>query len=249
VLGLLAVGAAATLSAVLTAPSAGRQRLVAPTLVTVTAGKPTEYAFKLSKASNLPWDAASRTSPVTFNVANAGKVAHAFKVCADPVESALTNSCRGKGTKTLRPGQSARLTITFTARGTYEYLSNVAGQAAKGMKGVIGIGIALPKAKTTTPKTTTPGTTTPSSPSTPSAPSTPSTPSTPSAPLPDPGAGGDPVAGAAVWVSAGCRSCHSLSEVRGNTGADLNAIHPGDFENGPLTSTQLRDLIAYLRSQ
>jgi uncharacterized cupredoxin-like copper-binding protein len=233
------VALAAALSGYSTAPSAGHERLVAPTVVTVTAGKPTEFAFKLSKSSAIPWNAASRSARVTVTVANSGTLAHAFKVCTVPLEGALTNSCTGKGTSTLRPGQAATLTITFTTRGTYEYLSSVAGQAARGMKGMIGIGVTLPKTTTPPVKTTTTPSTNPSTPSTPSPPSTPSSPS----------ATGETAAGAAVWAAAGCSGCHSIGEVRGSVGPDLNARHPGPFDTGPLTAKQLADLIAYISSR
>ena len=240
--GLLSTGLVVGLTVLAPAPSAGQPGVVAPTVVTVTAGKPTEYAFKLSKSSALPWSAATRSSRVTFKVSNAGALAHAFKVCTDPLESALATSCRGVGTPSLKPGRSASLTITFTTRGTYEYLSPVAGQAAKGMKGAIGIGVTLPKppGKTTTPATTT---TTPSA-AAPSSPSTPSTPTTPAAPI-----AGETAAGAAVWASAGCGGCHSINDVRPNIGPDLNARHPGPFNSGPLTATQLADLTAYVNSR
>src|SRR4029079_1013315 len=46
------------------------------TVVTVTLGKPSELGLKLSKFSNLPPGA------ITFNVKNAGKLAHSFGICA-----------------------------------------------------------------------------------------------------------------------------------------------------------------------
>jgi uncharacterized cupredoxin-like copper-binding protein len=250
-LALACVSVAAVVAGYWTAPSTGNKGAVAPTIVNVIAGKPTEFAFKLSKSSALPWNAAAGSQKVTFKVRNGGSLAHAFKVCTIPLEGALTNSCVGKGTKTLKPAQSATLAVTFKARGTYEYLSSVPGQAARGMKGVIGVGVALPKKATTTPGKTTPSKpSTPSTPSTPSSPATPSTPSAPSTPsVPDSGAGGNVAAGAAVWASAGCGSCHSFGSVKGNTGPDLNLIHPGPFDNGPLTAAQIRDLIAFLSSQ
>jgi hypothetical protein len=51
-----------------------------------------------------------------------------------------------------------------------------------------------------------------------------------------------------VWVSAGCGGCHVLNEV-GRTGPDLNLTHPGGFARGPLTATELANLIAYIRGQ
>jgi mono/diheme cytochrome c family protein len=231
--GLLVVaclGLVAVVSGLVTPSSAGRADLTVPTIVRVTAGKPTEYAFKLSRSSSLPWNAAKGSSTVTF------------KVCTAPLEGVLVNACVGKATPSLAPARTASLTVTFNARGTYEYLSNLPGQAAKGMKGMVGIGVALPKTPATTtptiPKTTAPTTTTPSAPATPVAPPTPTA-------LPS----GSASAGAAVWTSAGCGNCHSFNELRGNVGADLNTRHPGPFDNGQLTPQQIADLIAYINSR
>jgi plastocyanin len=95
--------------------SAAGNATLAPPVVSVTAGKPSEFAFTLSKSSGLP-------GLVTFKVTNRGTLAHAFAVA-------------GAATKILRPGQSALLTVSFEKPGAYEYSSSVQGQAAKGMKG------------------------------------------------------------------------------------------------------------------
>ena len=97
------------------------------TAVTVIAGKPSIFAFTLSK----------KTVPhgvVTFKVTNMGSVVHDFKVCASS-KGGSANSCVGKVTKQISPGSSATLTVTFAAKGTYEYLCTVPGHAASGMKG------------------------------------------------------------------------------------------------------------------
>ena len=111
-----------------TASAASETTLDAP-VITVTAGKPSEFAFTLSKSSGLP-------GLVTFKVTNRGTLAHAFSVA-------------GAATRALRPGQSALLTVTFDKPGAYEYRSSLQGQAAKGMKGrlVVVSTIALPKPK------------------------------------------------------------------------------------------------------
>jgi plastocyanin len=109
-----------------TASAASETTLDAP-VVTVTAGKPSEFAFTLSKTSGLP-------GLVTFKVTNRGALAHAFTVA-------------GAATRVLRPGQSALLTVNFGKPGTYEYRSSVEGQAAKGMKGRLVIARGLPAAK------------------------------------------------------------------------------------------------------
>ena len=96
---------------VLAAPALGARAHSSATAVTVTA---TEFKFKLSKAS-VPHGS------VTFTVVNKGKLPHDFKI-------------GGKKTALLRPGKSAKLTVTLKA-GKSAYLCTVAGHAAAGMKG------------------------------------------------------------------------------------------------------------------
>jgi uncharacterized cupredoxin-like copper-binding protein len=97
--------------------------------VAVTAGKPTEFGFKLSK----------KTVPhgsVTFTVTNGGALPHDFKICSSNKGGAL-NACAGKVTPMLTPGTKKTLTVTLTKPGTYEYLCAVSGHAAAGMKGLL----------------------------------------------------------------------------------------------------------------
>lgn len=122
---LLAVAALA-LSAAATAEAKPAHSTAA---VTVTAGKPSEFGFKLSTKT-------FKHGTVTFNVTNGGTVPHDFKVCTKATKTAA-DTCAGKGTKLLSPGQSAKLTFTFTKAGTYEYLCTVAGHATAGMKGLL----------------------------------------------------------------------------------------------------------------
>ena len=82
-------------------------------LVTVTAS---EFKFKLSKLS-VPH------GTVVFTVANKGKIPHDFKI-------------NGKKTSLIKPGKSAKLTVTFKA-GKFKYLCTVPGHAALGMKGTL----------------------------------------------------------------------------------------------------------------
>jgi uncharacterized cupredoxin-like copper-binding protein len=128
------------------------------TTIVVTAGKPSELAFKLSKFSNIP------AGTVTFKVTNQGYAYHTFKICTTPVANAAKNSCVGKVTKLLKHGQSATLTVKLTKNGKYEYLCSFPGHAAAGMKGLLGIGVKVtpppPVKTTTTTKTTTSTTTT-----------------------------------------------------------------------------------------
>jgi len=95
--------------------------------ITVTAGKPTEFSFTLS----------SKTAPhgsITFNVTNKGNVPHDFKLCS-AAGSTTALTCAGKGTAMISGGGTAKLTVTVAKAGTYEYLCDVPGHAAAGMKG------------------------------------------------------------------------------------------------------------------
>src|SRR5579862_4867011 len=81
------------------------------TVITVAVGKPSEFAFTLSKQS------AIAPGTITFKVTNRGKAQHDFKICTTPVTSGKANSCTGKVTKILNSGQSATLTVTLTKAG------------------------------------------------------------------------------------------------------------------------------------
>jgi uncharacterized cupredoxin-like copper-binding protein len=96
---------------VVAAPALGSRTHATATAVTVTA---TEFHFKFSKTS-VPHGS------VTFTVVNKGHVAHDFKIS-------------GKKTSLIKPGKSAKLTVTLKA-GKIAYLCTVAGHAAAGMKG------------------------------------------------------------------------------------------------------------------
>jgi uncharacterized cupredoxin-like copper-binding protein len=108
-------------------------------VITVTAGKPSELAFRLTKTSMVP------VGTVTFKVTNLGVAFHNFKICAIPVPSAAgaKNSCFGKATPVLKHGQSATLTVKFSLDGKYEFLCTIPGHAAAGMKGLLGVGVAV----------------------------------------------------------------------------------------------------------
>jgi plastocyanin len=96
--------------------------------ITVTAGKPSEFKFTLSK----------KTAPagtVVFKVFNRGKKPHNFVIGS-------------KRTPTIAPGKSATLIVVFAKAGSVVYRSSLKGQAS--MRGVF----AVTKAITTT--TTTP---------------------------------------------------------------------------------------------
>ncbi len=110
------LGAAAALLAVVgvvAAPAFGARTHATSTAVTVTA---TEFHFKLSKTS-VPHGS------VTFTLVNKGKLAHDFKI-------------GGKKTAQIKPGKSAKLTVTLK-KGKAAYLCTVPGHAAAGMKGTL----------------------------------------------------------------------------------------------------------------
>jgi nitrite reductase (NO-forming) len=97
------------------------------TSVTVLAGKPSEFRFKLSKTK-------VHHGKVAFKVVNKGLLPHTFKICSSP-KGGHANACKGKSTKLISPGKSTTLVYVFTKKGTYEYICTVAGHAAAGMKG------------------------------------------------------------------------------------------------------------------
>ena len=117
-IGLLAlVAACAPLAWAL--PAGAQQSTARVTTITVTAGKPGEFRFALSK----------KTAPlgtVIFKVTVTGALPHDFKIA-------------GHKTKLLSPGQSQTMRVTFKKKGSYPYLCTVTGHAAAGMKGVFKI--------------------------------------------------------------------------------------------------------------
>ena len=123
------VAGLATLVAVLAwaVPADAHNSATQETVVTVTAGKPSTFAFTLSTKT-------VKTGSVTFKVTNKATIPHTFKVCSSSTGGSA-NACAGKGTATIQPGKSATLTITFTKKGTYEYLCTFPGHASFGMKG------------------------------------------------------------------------------------------------------------------
>ena len=114
-IGFFAV-AALTAVAVWALPAMAQQSKTSVTTISVTAGKPSEFAFKLSKKS-------ASKGIVTFKVTNTGAIVHDFKIA-------------GKKTRMLSPGQSATVRVTFLKTGAYPYICTVTGHAAAGMKGV-----------------------------------------------------------------------------------------------------------------
>ena len=112
-----AVIACLALAAPLAALAAGTGTTAAKaTTVTVTAGKPTEFHFTLSKK-------AAAKGAVTFKITNRGKLAHDFKIA-------------GKTSAMIQPGKSATLKVTLKA-GKQKYECTVPGHAAAGMRGTL----------------------------------------------------------------------------------------------------------------
>jgi uncharacterized cupredoxin-like copper-binding protein len=111
-----AVAVLGVLVALATAVSAfGRTEAPAP--VTVTAGKPSEFKFTLSKKT-------VKKGTVAFKVSNKGTIGHDFKI-------------GGKKTKSLSSGKSQTITVVFKKAGKYAYLCTLPGHAAAGMKGTL----------------------------------------------------------------------------------------------------------------
>ena len=111
----VAVAASAAFAAVASGSSLGQSA----STVTVTAGKPSELAFTLSKKT-------AAKGLVTFTVTNKGKLSHDFKIA-------------GKKTALIKPGKTTPLKVTFAKAGKYSFLCTVPGHAAAGMKGVLTI--------------------------------------------------------------------------------------------------------------
>ena len=109
----LAVSASALLWAL---PAAAQTRAAKATTVTVTAGKPAEFKFTVSKTS-VP------AGPVTFAVTNKGSLPHDFSI-------------GGKKTALIQPGKTAKLAVTLK-KGKATYQCTVPGHAAAGMKGTL----------------------------------------------------------------------------------------------------------------
>jgi len=187
------------------------------TVVMVTAGEPREMAFTItpSKVS---------AGTVSFQVTNGGKLPHAFQVCSSPLRGRAA-TCTGPKTAIIAPGRTATL-VAKLGIGKYRYLDPVTGhKAAKGTLVVIAVAPSAGAGTTTT---------------TPAKPGTPSNPSGggssgdgASGGVTTTGSGGasgnlvgDPVAGATVFATAGCTSCHTLKAAGSIGGIDLDAFPP-----------------------
>jgi cytochrome c551 len=263
---LVAVGALVA-SGAFAAGRAGVHRTApSATSITVVTGKPIEYSMQISRI-------AVRPGPVVFTVQNKGLLRYAFEVCA---KGGNADVCEGARTITLNPGQSTKLTTTLK-KGPHEFILRAADYVTT--KGTLEATPSAAVGKTTTaPGTkpakgsTTPGTTTPSKPSGSSKPgsTTPGSPN-PAGPTTAPPGGatlvGDPAAGATVFRSASCGSCHTLAAAgtSGTAGPNLDQVAPDQqtvvtnvtFGNamgmpafggpgGSLSATQINNVAAYV---
>lgn len=242
---------AATLLGFLTSSAAGQPDAAKTTVVTVTAGKPGEFAFTLSKTSLIA------AGPVTFKVTNKGVLTHDFKICTVATASTTPkNSCVGRVTPILAPGKSASLTVTLPA-GTYEYLSTEPKDTTHGMKALLGVGVKAPAATPSTTTTPVKVSTTPLGAKTVTTTTTTAT-VTPLVLV------GDPVNGALVYHSAGCDACHHLLGTGPNSrdGQNLDTttyatqapyvteITKGDTDmpaySATLSASEINDVAAYV---
>ena len=126
----MSVAVPLALAALVASPAAlARSGTARVTNVSVTAGQPSEFGFKLSTNT-------VKSGIIVFNVTNKGHLPHTFKLCSGRNQP-LANSCVGRSTRQINPGQSTTLRATVTLKGTYEYLCTLPGHAAGGMKGLL----------------------------------------------------------------------------------------------------------------
>jgi uncharacterized cupredoxin-like copper-binding protein len=121
------------------------------TVVAVTAGKPTEFAFTLS-THQVP------AGLVSFKVTNRGKAIHTFKICASTSTRTAT-ACAGTATKTIQPGASQTLVVKLS-KGVHEFICTIPGHATLGMRGLLGVAVKPPTVTATSTTTSTTTTTT-----------------------------------------------------------------------------------------
>ena len=105
-------------------PALAQTKAARGSTVTVTMGKPSEFKFIVAGAA--------AHGSITFKVTNKGAAPHDFKLCNT---AGTATTCTGKGTAIISAGGTATLTVTVAKPGMYEYLCDVPGHAAAGMKG------------------------------------------------------------------------------------------------------------------
>jgi uncharacterized cupredoxin-like copper-binding protein len=94
--------------------AAAAPAFAATTHVTVTAGKPSEMRFTLSRSS-------APAGTVVFKIVDKGKLAHDFSI-------------NGHTASKVQPGKTVTLSVKLK-KGTYAYKCTIPGHAAAGMKG------------------------------------------------------------------------------------------------------------------
>ena len=99
---ILAVCAAAAVAALWALPASAKQTALRATTITVTAGKPSEFSFTLSKKS-------APAGAITFKVTNGGAIPHDFKLCSSPKGTTKPNTCAGKSTPMLSPAPGVQV--------------------------------------------------------------------------------------------------------------------------------------------
>ena len=115
--GFVVAVLAAAVTLVAAVSALGGSNASSATTVNVTAGKPSEFHFILSKKTIVK----GRT---TFKVTNKGTIEHNFRIA-------------GKKTVLIKPGKTATLKVTFTKKGKFPFLCTVPSHAAAGMKGTL----------------------------------------------------------------------------------------------------------------
>lgn len=108
---------AAAVSLVAAVSAFGGAGTATATTVNVTAGKPTEFHFILSKKTIVK-------GATTFKVTNKGTIDHNFKIA-------------GKKTMMIKAGKTVTLKVTFAKAGKFPFLCTVPSHAAAGMKGTL----------------------------------------------------------------------------------------------------------------
>jgi uncharacterized cupredoxin-like copper-binding protein len=116
-MGSLLVVVAALAALVVAVSAFGGSARQTATTVTVTAGKPSEFRFTLSKRT-------VAKGLTTFKVTNRGTINHDFRIA-------------GKKTASLAAGKTATLRVTFRKAGRFAYMCTLPGHAAGGMKGIL----------------------------------------------------------------------------------------------------------------
>jgi uncharacterized cupredoxin-like copper-binding protein len=108
---------AAAISLVVAVSAFGGSAAATATTVNVTAGKPIEFHFVLSKKTIVK-------GVTTFKVTNKGTINHDFKIA-------------GKKTASIKPGKTVTLKVTFKKAGKFPFMCTLPGHAIAGMKGTL----------------------------------------------------------------------------------------------------------------